>query len=130
MPLPSGGTHHSPRKLAVAEIFMLMLPLVLGHADKTTLGRSGITTQPLWIRWTISRNVHIDVENPPFVEHFPGKNGLSTSFGMFIPGYPCKNPPRDSLTLTIGVVPCRHTGISGALRMRRQDAVPGDVANS
>ncbi|CAL1139928.1 unnamed protein product [Cladocopium goreaui] len=58
--------------LILYSIFMLMLPLVLGHADKTTLGR-GITTQPV-----------------------------------------------DPLDIS-------HTGISGALRMRRQDAVPGDA---
>jgi hypothetical protein len=81
-------------------------------------------------------NVHICSHRcgkPTICRTFSGKEWafrLSTSFGMFTPGYPCKNPPRDSLTQTIGVVPCRHTGISGALRMPRQDAVPGDVANS
>ena len=184
------------------EVFMLMLPLVLGHADKTTLGRSGITakdsldiSRPIqtitsssgselwaelrvlifhdicygkpvgaihvefpnrwsWISGRLWRNPHIfwcakrhvshlrspdneatktwikgsllerDVEKQlPFVAHFLEKSGLSHIFFVCLAqGTPVSTwDSRTVLTLTIGVVPCRHTGISGALRTRRQE---------
>ena len=63
---------------------------------------------------------------PTICRTFSGKEWAFHIFWYVYPRVPLQESTT-GLPNTMGVVPCRHTGISGALRMRRQDAVPGDA---